>query len=77
MYKLRLEYSKSDPMNLIAKLLMNSLYGRFGMDTNHNIISCLSDKEYSDLLYKPKNPNDEIINFDEYKYEKYSKVYLY
>jgi hypothetical protein len=31
MYNLRLKYDKSHPMNLIAKLLMNSLYGRFGM----------------------------------------------
>jgi hypothetical protein len=33
MYNLRLEYAKSHPMNLIAKLLMNSLYGKFGMRT--------------------------------------------
>ena len=31
MYSLRLQYSKGTPMNLIAKLLMNSLYGKFGM----------------------------------------------
>ena len=32
MYNLRQEYSKDQPMNLIAKLLLNSLYGRFGME---------------------------------------------
>ena len=31
MYNLRMEYAKTHPMNLIAKLLMNSLYGKFGM----------------------------------------------
>ena len=31
MYNLRLQYDKSDPMNGIAKLLQNSLYGKFGM----------------------------------------------
>jgi DNA polymerase type B, organellar and viral len=31
MYELRLHYTKGHPMNLIAKLLMNSLYGKFGM----------------------------------------------
>ena len=31
MYNLRLEYAKGHPLNLIAKLLMNSLYGKFGM----------------------------------------------
>ena len=32
MYTLRQEYSKGDPMNLIAKLLLNFFYGRFGME---------------------------------------------
>jgi hypothetical protein len=31
MYELRLQYPKGSPMNLIAKLLMNSLYGKLGM----------------------------------------------
>ena len=31
LYQLRQEYIKSHPMNLIAKLLMNSLYGKFAM----------------------------------------------
>lgn len=31
LYNLRLQYSVDHPMNLIAKLLKNSLYGRFGM----------------------------------------------
>jgi hypothetical protein len=31
MYNLRMEYSTGHAMNLIAKLLMNSLYGKFGM----------------------------------------------
>jgi hypothetical protein len=34
MYSLRLQYKKGTPMNLIAKLLMNSLYGKFGMRTD-------------------------------------------
>lgn len=32
LFKMRQQYSKSDPMNFIAKLLLNSIYGRFGMD---------------------------------------------
>jgi len=31
LYALRMEYPKKHPMNFIAKLLMNSLYGKFGM----------------------------------------------
>lgn len=34
-------------MNYIAKLLMNSLYGRFGMDDNFTITKILDNKEYS------------------------------
>jgi hypothetical protein len=34
LYNLRLTYTKDNPMNLIAKLLMNSLYGKFGMKTD-------------------------------------------
>lgn len=36
LYQIRMTYSKSDPMNLIAKLLMNSLYGKFGMKSESN-----------------------------------------
>lgn len=38
MYNLRLEYAKGTPMNLIAKLLMNSLYGKFGMKLESTVI---------------------------------------
>jgi len=38
MYNLRLQYEKGTPMNLIAKLLMNSLYGKFGMKLENTII---------------------------------------
>lgn len=34
LYKFRIQYPKSHPLNLIAKLLLNSLYGRFGMNDN-------------------------------------------
>ena len=38
MYNLRLQYDKGTAMNLIAKLLMNSLYGKFGMKLENTII---------------------------------------
>jgi hypothetical protein len=47
MYELRLQYPKGDAMNLIAKLLMNSLYGKFGMKLNRKDISiynCSTDE---------------------------------
>ena len=50
LYSLRLEYNKSHPMNLIAKLLMNSLYGRFGMDYSLEQTSIVNNIEINDLL---------------------------
>jgi hypothetical protein len=38
MYELRLQYDKSHPMNLIAKLLMNSLYGKFAMKNEGTLV---------------------------------------
>ena len=38
MYALRMQYSKDDPMNYVAKLLMNSLYGKFGMSSESTIV---------------------------------------
>ena len=38
MYSLRLQYEKGTAMNLIAKLLMNSLYGKFGMKLETSVV---------------------------------------
>ena len=32
LYNLRKSYPKSHPLNLVCKLLLNSLYGRFGLN---------------------------------------------
>ena len=45
LYKLRLEYESGTPINLIAKLLMNSLYGKFGMKTEKTQVACLRKDE--------------------------------
>jgi len=56
MYDLRMNYLKGNPMNLIAKLLMNSLYGKFGMKLETTIIdifdtSCETENAiFKDLL---------------------------
>ncbi len=57
LYSLRLQYPKSDPMNYTAKLLLNSLYGRFGMDDNFNKIKIINKKTLTNL-----EKND--INFE-------------
>ena len=38
LYKLRQEYPSGHPMNLIAKLLMNSLYGKFGQKSESSVV---------------------------------------
>jgi DNA polymerase elongation subunit (family B) len=45
MYNLRLQYPKSNPMNLIAKMLLNSPYGRFGMNDSFPSIEMVKTKE--------------------------------
>lgn len=52
MYNLRLQFDKSHPMNLIAKLLLNSLYGRYGMKpsfTRVDLYDCSTDEGKKDL----------------------------
>jgi DNA polymerase elongation subunit (family B) len=49
---MRLDFPKSNPLNLIAKLLLNSLYGRFGMID-----------EFPDIaVFKDKNSFNEFMN---------------
>jgi len=45
-YNIRLTYNKSNPMNYIAKLLLNSLYGRFGMDDSFINTKIISKADY-------------------------------
>jgi len=49
LYSLRLTYDKTNPMNYTAKILLNSLYGRFGMDDNFNSIEILKQKDLDRL----------------------------
>ena len=68
MYSLRMDYPKGHPMNLIAKLLMNSLYGKFGMKQERTIteifnLSNDSEKElFSQML---DNFGNSVIDFVE------------
>lgn len=43
-------------MNMIAKLLMNSLYGRFGMDYSLEQTNICNNKEILNLLNNSANP---------------------
>ena len=70
MYNLRLQYEKGHPMNLIAKLLMNSLYGKFGMKLENTLIDIFntyinSDNELLDDLIEVYGPTiQDFIKLD-------------
>ena len=57
MYSLRMEFPKEHPMNLIAKLLMNSLFGKFGMKTEHSLIQIYNINDDLD-----RNSINEILD---------------
>jgi hypothetical protein len=48
-------------MNYTAKILLNSLYGRFGMDGNFNTSKIIDKKEFNKLL----KSNYDIDNITE------------
>ena len=49
MYNLRLQFEKGHAMNLIAKLLMNSLYGKFGMKLESTIVEMFDTSSETEL----------------------------
>ena len=49
-YGMRLKYPKESPMNIIFKLLMNSLYGRFGMKARIPTTQVVSEKKLNEIL---------------------------
>ena len=61
MYNLRLEFEKGHAMNLIAKLLMNSLYGKFGMNLDSTTIEMFDTSSESGLALF----NDMLDVYDE------------
>lgn len=45
LYSLRMSFNKQDPKNLICKLLLNSLYGRFGLSPRLEEYSFSAERE--------------------------------
>lgn len=62
LYAMRIESHPSDPKNKIAKLLMNSLYGRFGMDPNLEEHKIVSPQESEKIINENSNVN--VVNLD-------------
>src|SRR5450755_2076568 len=67
LYNFRLNYPKSDPMNFIAKILLNSLYGRFGMDDNFENIDVIHKVFYPDFENKFIDQITNKIKKSDYK----------
>ena len=55
LFALRQQYPKSDPLNFIAKILLNSLYGRFGMRDDLPDILIMNKKDF--LKFEEDNLN--------------------
>jgi len=64
LYNIRQKYSKSDPLNFIAKILLNSLYGRFGMTDNFENINIIDKKFCSDFENKYLDQITDKIDLD-------------
>jgi hypothetical protein len=67
MYSLRSQYPKSNPLNFIAKILMNSLYGRFGMDDNFQEINIIHKDYFGDFENKNFNNISNTQDIGNYK----------
>jgi DNA polymerase type B, organellar and viral len=63
LYEIKQSKSKDDPMYLISKLLLNSLYGKFGMDYQFNEHLIISDNKLINLMERNYLISD-IINLD-------------
>lgn len=63
MYNIRLKYSKDQAMNYIAKLLLNSLYGRMGMDDRFTYSSFISKDSYLEYEKKYSSKILDITDF--------------
>jgi hypothetical protein len=67
-HNLRLNYEKSNPLNYIAKILLNSLYGRFGMNDNFPKIDIIPknyikefENKFLDVLIDKIELDDQIL----------------
>jgi hypothetical protein len=66
LYKLKASYPRSNPKYYIAKILLNSLYGRFGMNDNFININIIHKDYYPDFENKFIDQISEKVDLEEY-----------
>jgi len=66
LYEIRSNYPKSDPMNFITKILLNSLYGRFGMNDNFDNIEVIHKNYFLDFENKFIDQITDKIELDDH-----------
>jgi DNA polymerase type B, organellar and viral len=66
LYQNRLKYAKSDSKNFISKLLMNSLYGKFGMSPIQSVHQLLTEEDMTVdyLLNSLQESSESALNVD-------------
>lgn len=57
LYKIKSNCDSLDPKYYIAKLLMNALYGRFGLNPEYNIVKIVTSEESENII-----SNENVIN---------------
>jgi hypothetical protein len=65
LYNLRLSFPKSDPMNMIAKLLLNSLYGKFGMSPDLPETTIIKKEDYNNFIKNIPGGESSIVLIEE------------
>jgi len=75
LYNLRLKFPRfaNNPMNLICKLLFNSLYGRFGMDDSFIKTKIILKEDYPEFENNNKEGIKDIINLKDKYLVQYKK----
>lgn len=64
LYQIKQSTPKSDPMYFISKLLMNSLYGRFGMDYKLERHQFMNNSQLTEILQKEEFEVNLPFNMD-------------
>lgn len=65
LYDIRTKFPKTNPMNFISKILMNSQYGKYGMDDNFPNIKIMNKIEFDKITKENKTTINNIIEIDD------------